>query len=159
MHQPVLGILAAGGEAHPLIDIDGTIFIQFGLFIVMAVLASQWLFKPYLRMREERRAGIEGAREEAANLAAEAEARKADYEARLASARARAYEVQRKIRSEATSHQREVTDKARSEANRSLDQARDKIRQESEAARADLMPRADTIGRTIASKLLAREIA
>ncbi|MCG8425182.1 MAG: ATP synthase F0 subunit B [Proteobacteria bacterium] len=158
MQKPVLSTLAAGSE-HPLIDIDGTMFLQFGLFLIMAVLATQWLFKPYLRMREERRAGIEGARDDAENLAAEAGARKAEYDSRMAAARARAHAEQRTIRSEATAYQREVTDKARSEANQTLASARAKIRKEAEAARAELLPRADNLARDIASKLLSRKVA
>ncbi len=57
MHQPVQTIIAAGG-GHPLIDIDGTVLIQFGIFLVMAFFATQWLFKPYMRMRDERREGM-----------------------------------------------------------------------------------------------------
>ena len=158
MHQSVLSALAAGGE-HPLIDIDGTVFVQFALFLLMAFLANHWLFKPYIRMREERHAGIEGAREEASNMAAEADARKTDYETQLASARSRAYEEQRKIRSEATGYQREVTEKARNAANSALEEARSKITSEAKAARDELMPKADVLAKQIASKLLSREVA
>ncbi|MEM9489892.1 MAG: hypothetical protein AAGC55_12155, partial [Myxococcota bacterium] len=62
MYQPMLESLAAGGL--PLIDWDYTAFIQLGLFLIMSFFATQWVFKPYLRMRDERREGIEGAREE-----------------------------------------------------------------------------------------------
>ena len=52
MYQPVL-IEVASAEA-PLIDLDNTLFVQALVFALMAFLASKWLFKPYLRMREER---------------------------------------------------------------------------------------------------------
>jgi F-type H+-transporting ATPase subunit b len=158
MLQPVLGTVAAAAE-HPLIDIDGTLLIQLGLFLVMAFLATQWLFKPYLHMRDERTRGIEGAREEAVALSAEADARMADYGDKLAAARARAYEEQRKIRAEATSHQRELTEKARGEAASAVAQAQARVESETTAARADLMPRADALATDIASKLLGRKIA
>ena len=41
-------------EDHPLIDIDFTVFIQLLLFFVVAVIGSRLLFRPYLRMRDER---------------------------------------------------------------------------------------------------------
>jgi len=158
MNQPMLSIVAAGGE-HPLIDMDGTILIQFGLFLIMAFLATQWLFRPYLQMREERREGIEGSREEAVRLAAEADAAMADYEARLGAARSAAYEEQRTLRAEATAFQRKHTDESRQQASAMLEEARAKIASEADAARAELMPRADMLARDIATKLLGREVA
>ena len=55
-------------EEHPLIDIDHTVWIQLLLFFVVAFIASRLVFRPYLRMRDERTAGIEGARDEGARL-------------------------------------------------------------------------------------------
>ena len=108
MTQPVLLTLASAAE-HPLIDIDSTAFIQFAIFVVMALASTQLLFKPYLRMREARDAGMDGARKEAANLSAEADAKLAEYEDKLAGARARAQEERRKIRAEAAQHLEEIT--------------------------------------------------
>jgi hypothetical protein len=82
-----LQMLASGGA---LIDIDSTLFIQLGLFALFAFVATRALFRPYLRMREEREAGIEGARALATRLGAEADARLQDYQDKLAAARARA---------------------------------------------------------------------
>jgi F-type H+-transporting ATPase subunit b len=158
MHQPVLRTVAAAGE-HPLIDIDLTVLIQFGLFMLMAMVATRLLFRPYLKMREERTAGIEGARREAQELSSEADARLSDYEAKLASARDRALEEQRKIRAEAAAHQREVTEKARIQANASLEEARAKVQAQTESARAELMPRADGLAQEMVSRLLGRQVA
>jgi F-type H+-transporting ATPase subunit b len=158
MHQPLLGTVVAESE-HPLIDIDGTLFIQFGLFLVMAFLVTHWLFKPYLRMREERDKGIHGARQEAENMSAEADARLVDYEAKLAEARSRAYDEQRKLRTEAAGYQAEVTTKARDQAHQALDESRASMNTQVEAARAELLPQAETLASQIAGKLLGREVA
>lgn len=158
MIQPVLGTLAAGGE-HPLIDIDGTLFIQFGLFLVMAFLVTQWLFKPYLRMREQREQGIDGAIKEAEDMASQADGRLAEYESKLAKARARAHDEQRKLRIEANAYQAEVTSKARTEANSAMNESRDKLEVEVDKARAELMPQAESLASEIASKLLGRKVA
>jgi F-type H+-transporting ATPase subunit b len=158
MHPLVLRTVAAGG-VHPLIDIDGTIFIQLGLFLLMALVATQLLFKPYLKMREERTAGIEGARREAKELENEAETRMGDYEQRLARARDSALDEQRKVRAVAAAHQREVTDKAREQAAVALAEAHAKVVDETSRARQDLLPRADALARDIVVKLLGREAA
>src|SRR5689334_15815051 len=148
--------LAAG---HPLIDIDATVIVQFVLFLVLFAIANRFLFQPYLRLRERRTAGIEGARAEAERMTAQADAKLADYEKQLAQARGRANEEGRKVRTEAAAHEKQVTDAARAEAQKAIDAAGAKMRAETEAARGQLLPQADSIAHQIASKLLGREVA
>ena len=157
MDQTPIVSLAAGG--HPLIDIDLTAVVQFCLFLLVYVIANRLLFQPYLALRERRRAGIEGARAEAERMTAQADAKLADYQKSLAVARDKAGEEGRKVRLEAAAHEREATDRARADAQGAIDEAQKKMRAQTEAARATLMPQADAIARTIASKLLGREVA
>jgi F-type H+-transporting ATPase subunit b len=152
-------ILVVATSEHPLIDIDLTVLVQFGLFLVMLVLLNQLLFKPYLRLRAKRQEGIEGARAEAERMTAEADAKLGDYETSLAQARNRASEESRKIRGEAAAHEREVTSAARAKAAAALEEAQGRVRTETEAARATLMPQAEAIAKQITSKLLGREVA
>ena len=156
MDQTPIVSLAGG---HPLIDIDLTVVVQFALFLILFWVANRLLFQPYLQLRERRRAGIEGAREEAERMTAEAEAKLADYEKQLAQARNRANEEGRKVRQAAAAHEREVTDRARATAQKTIDEAQATMRRETEAARAQLMPQADALARAITSKLLGREVA
>jgi F-type H+-transporting ATPase subunit b len=149
--------IASGG--HPLIDIDGTVFIQFALFLVMYVVANKMLFQPYLALRERRRAGIEGARGEAERMTAEADAKLADYEKQLAVARAKGNEEGRKLRTEATTHEREVTEKARATSQKAIEEASSKMKTQVEQARSQLLPEANTLAQKMASKLLGREVA
>lgn len=149
---------SAIASGHPLIDVDGTVFVQFGLFLIMYVIANKMLFQPYLALRERRRAGIEGARAEAERMTAEADAKLADYEKSLAAARAKGNEEGRKLRTEASAHEREVTEKARSAAQKAIDEAGAKMRTEVEDARAKLMPEANVLAQKMASKLLGREV-
>jgi F-type H+-transporting ATPase subunit b len=156
MDQTPIVSLAAG---HPLIDIDATVIVQFVLFLVLFAIANRYLFQPYLRLRERRTAGIEGARAEAERMTAQADAKLADYEKQLAIAREGASDEARKIRAEATRHEREVTDRARATAQQAIDGAQAAVRRETEAARSQLLPQADALARSIASKLLGREVA
>jgi len=156
MDQTPIVSLAAG---HPLIDIDATVIVQFVLFLVLFAVANRFLFQPYLRLRERRRAGIEGAREEADRMTAEADAKLASYEKAIAQARERAGDEGRKIRLEGIAHEREVTSAARAQAQTAIDEAQATMRRETEAARAQLMPQAEALARAISSKLLGREVA
>lgn len=155
MHQ-ALSTLAA---AHPLIDIDSTVFVQFGLFLLLLLVANKWLFQPYLQLRERRKAGIEGARAEAERMTAQADSKLADYEKQLATARNRANEEGRKVRAEAAANEKTTTDAARASAQKSIDEATAKMRAEAEAARLQLLPQANALAKQMASKLLGREVA
>ncbi len=155
MQLPVLQTLAAA----PLIDFDYTFFVQLGIFLVTALAASALLFKPYMRLREERVEAVEGSRGEAERMSAEADSKLAGYEEKLAGARTRARDEQRKIRAEAAEHEREVTDRARSEAQGALDAARARVQIEANAARSELLPRAESLAVGIVSKLLGRKVA
>jgi F-type H+-transporting ATPase subunit b len=156
MDQTPIVSLAGG---HPLIDLDLTVVVQFVLFLVLFAIANKFLFQPYLALRERRKAGIEGARSEAERMTAQADAKLADYEKSLAVARDRANEEGRKVRAEATAHEREATDKARASAQKAIDEATASMRKETETARGQLMPQADALAKAITSKLLGREVA
>ncbi|HUQ07599.1 MAG TPA: ATP synthase F0 subunit B [Kofleriaceae bacterium] len=152
-------VLVSVAEGHPLIDIDWTVLLQFGLFLAMFVLANKLLFQPYLALREKRIAGIDGARAEAERMNAEAEAKLADYEHKLTSARNKAAEETRAVRAEASKHEQEVTDKSRKAAMEAMNTAATKVKSETEAARAELALRADAIAKQMAKQLLGREVA
>jgi F-type H+-transporting ATPase subunit b len=154
--EQAISTLAAG---HPLMDIDLTVVVQFVLFLILFVVCNKFLFQPFLKLRQRRKDGIDGAREEATRMTAQADAKLADYEKQLAMARDRANEEGRKVRAEAAAHERETTDTARATSQQAIVEAQTKMKAETEAARAELMPQADVIARAIASKLLGREVA
>ena len=154
MHQDFVSL-----AAHPLIDIDLTVVIQFALFLIMFAIGNAFLFQPYLKLRERRKQGIDGARAEAEKMSAQADTELADYEKKLAAARSRANDEGRKVRAEAAAHEKTVTDASRAEAQKSIDEATAKMRAETDAARLQLLPQANTLARQIASKLLGREVA
>lgn len=152
-------LISVAAEGHPLIDIDWTILLQFGLFVAMFFLANKLLFQPYLALREKRIAGIDGARAEAERMNAEAEAKLVDYEHKLTAARNKAADEVRVVRAEASAHEQEVTDKSRKAAQESMNAATAKVKAETEAARAELASRAELIARQMAKQLLGREVA
>ena len=161
MHPTVLDTVVgvAAGDSHPLIDIDLTVLVQAVLFAVMFFVGNKLLFQPYLRLRERRIAGIDGARAEAERMSAAADGKLADYEAKLSKARASAGEEQRKVRAEAAAHEREVTDRGRATAQKAMDEATTKVQAETAAARKELAPQADMIARGMVKRILGREVA
>lgn len=157
MDQTILVTVAAA--EHPLIDIDLTVLVQLGLFVVLFVACNKLLFQPYLRLRERRRAGIEGAKAEAETMSAQADSKLASYEKQLAAARSRAGEESRKIRTEAAAAEKKVTDDAKAAALSAINSAQAKVRSETEAARKELLAQADAISSKMATRLLGREVS
>jgi F-type H+-transporting ATPase subunit b len=158
-----LASLAPGGghavKDPPLIDIDGTVFIQLGVFVITAFVLSRFFFRPFLAMRAARAEGIDGARAEAARMDDEARARVTDYDARYAEAKTRAGKERTVVRTEAAERERAISEAVRKETESAVAAARQKLGTDAEKARAELAPRASELGRSIAKKILGREVA
>src|SRR5947208_3579539 len=108
--------LLAAEKAAPLIDIDGTVLVQLAIFLVMMAVLYGLVFRPYLRVRDERERGIGGARGEAKAMEERASAIAVDYEGKLAKARQRGGEERARLRAEGQAREREVVGRAREEA-------------------------------------------
>jgi F-type H+-transporting ATPase subunit b len=157
----LLGALLARVEEAPppLIDVDGTLFLQLGLFILMWAVLSAVLFRPYLKMRAERARGIDGARHEAHRMEERARAIVADYDGRLARAKLRAQEERAQLTSEAATRERQLLGHAREEAHRAIEVARTKIAADAAAARAELELKSRDLARMMAKKILGRDLS
>ncbi|MDB4967939.1 MAG: H+transporting two-sector ATPase subunit [Myxococcales bacterium] len=153
-------LIAAETEAPPpLIDVDGTLFVQFALFLIMLFVLSRLLFRPYLQVRDARHQGIEGARQEAVAMQERSRLVSAEYDAKLTRARQRGAEERQKVRSEGAIYERQVLGAARDESQKALDQARSKISTDASAAREKLTLESTSLARQIVKKLLGREVA
>ncbi len=142
--------------ATPVVDIDGTFFVQGGLFLFMVFLLKPLLFTPWLEARERRASAIDGATAEAKQLREKATAAGSEYDQRLAEARARAAtQRSQNRRQEETARAREL-DAARNDAARELEQQRASLQQQAAAARAQLAGRVDDLANDIVAKVLGR---
>jgi F-type H+-transporting ATPase subunit b len=155
----LLTLAAAAVKDPPILDLDSTVFLQLGVFVVTAILLSRLLFRPYLEVRAQRGAGMEGARDDARRMDEEAAARLADYEHKLAQARARANAERAKLQGEAVARDHEITDAARASVQSAIEKARAELDAGATRARAQLEPRAQEIARAIFKKILGREAA
>jgi F-type H+-transporting ATPase subunit b len=152
MPTPVI-ILAS---AAPVVDIDGTIFIQAGIFLLLMAVLYPMLFKPWLATRERRDGAINGTLQAADELRAEAERVGADYDGRIADVRGRAAAVRSEaVKAGEAERVRRLAD-SRTAANTDLQALRDRLATQSEAARATLSARVDELANDIAAKILGR---
>ena len=154
----VLPLLSAAEASPPLIDLDGTVFIQFAIFVVMMGVLHVLVFKPFFAVRDERTRRIEGAKKDAAAMQERATAMIADYERRLLKARQRGADERLQLRAEGQSHEREVLGAARAAGHKALGAAMDRARAEEAAARVTLAADAQQIGHQVASRILGRTV-
>lgn len=155
---PDNGTAPQAGESQ-LLDIDNTVFVMLGLFLVLAFILTQWLWKPYLRVREERVRRVEGAREEADRLEADAAGRLARIEAQLAEARKAGQAERAQARTAAVAREQEIVSAAQEAARKQLIEARGKLETALTTERARLAAHANALGREIAEKALGRGLA
>src|SRR5882757_7113055 len=156
-------LVLAGGPAPrspepQLLDVDGTVFVMLGLFFIVMFLLTRWLWRPYLRVKEERVARVEGYRAEAIRLETEATARLARVEAQLAEARRTGSAQRASARSEAHVREQKIVADAQAAAQQALAQARARLEAAFAAERAKLHTRATVLGTEITEKVLGRPV-
>ncbi len=129
------------------------------LFMLLIVPANRLLFEPLLGVLDERDKQIEGARERAAGVAAEADRVLGEYEASIGEARKSAEGERRKALDEARREQSRVTAEARGSAEEELARARSGVAEALEQARSELRGQSEQIAREAASQVLGRSLS
>jgi F-type H+-transporting ATPase subunit b len=148
-------ILASGGVT---IDFDRTVLVQMALFVVLMLVLAPVLFRPLLRLFEERENRTEGAREEARamqELAAELLAR---YEGELGRVQEVAAAEREKLRAETLRLEAKILDEARRATTTIVEEGRKRIEFEVGRLRAALDKQSNEISREIALRVLGREV-
>ena len=153
-------LLTAAPEAHEpqLIDVDHTIFVQLGIFLVLFLILSKFLWKPYLRVRTERVARVEGYREEAAKLEVDAQQRLQRADAALAEARRVGAGERSVARAEAHAREQTLLAEATAAAQGKLADARARLSAAIEGERKKLEGDASEVAMAAARKILGREV-
>jgi F-type H+-transporting ATPase subunit b len=168
--SPQLATLLAWTAASPALaaeDLDifpdlsptGPFAILLVLFVVLIPLSNVLVFKPLLRVLEERRVRIEGARAQANELAASAAAALQKYEAAITAARVAAEGDRRGLLEEARRAQAQAQAEARASAEREIAQVRAEVTSGVAIARKTLRADAEDLAREIAAQVLGRNVA
>jgi F-type H+-transporting ATPase subunit b len=153
-------LLRTAEEAPPpLIDLDGTVLVQLGFFLLLWIVLWRFLFRPFLKLRDDRSHSIEGSRKKAADMEAEARDAVKRYDEAFNRAKLKGAEERQKVRSEAASREREVLGAAREEAQRALGEARAKVTTDAAKAKQALDTQATVIAKQVAARILGRELA
>jgi F-type H+-transporting ATPase subunit b len=142
-----------------LIDLDKTVFVQLGIFLLLALVLWQFLWKPYLRVRGERVTRVEGYRQDAVKMDADAAERLAKAEIALNAARREGVGERAKSRAEAQAREAVVLAEANAEAQKTLAAARAKLDATLATERAKLEGETRQVAATAARRILGREAA
>jgi F-type H+-transporting ATPase subunit b len=141
-----------------MIDINGSLFIQVGLFIFLMIVMNKIFFKPFLRFLEERQAKIEGDEKEAVRLQGEAERRRLQFEEGLNKGQLQALGEKGGIVDAGSREGKSFVDKAQEEVDQELPRIKAQMGQEGRQVAADLERRQGAMAKEIAEKLLGRSL-
>lgn len=142
--------------AAPVIDLDGTVFVQAGIFLGLMVVLHFLLFKPWLEVRDRRREAIEGSLLKAGDLKSKASELEREYETAMKSARDKATGVRSDANRDAEASRAKTLADARSTAAAELETTRTRLDAQASAARGELTGRVEDLARDITNKLLGR---
>jgi F-type H+-transporting ATPase subunit b len=137
---------------------DSRIFYLIALFILLIFPVNKLLFHPIFQVLDEREARIEGARKQADQVSAEAEATLDDYRSAVRSAREEAEGGRKEVLEQARREQAQLTGSVRSEAEATINRAREEVAGALEDARSQLRQQAEDLAREAATRVLGRSL-
>ena len=141
-----------------MIDINATLFIQWGIFVALMVFLHFFLFKPVLRVVDARQAKVEGTFAGAKELQAKADSDQVEYQAKLANSKEKMFARTAAIRESAAKESKALMEKAREEALAQVESTKERVRLDIEVVRKELVANVDGLARGIAGKILERQI-
>lgn len=149
---------ASGASGGVTVDLDPTFLGQVVLFLVLFLVLRPLLFQPMLKLFEEREKRIDGAKNEARAMFAQADAMMARYEEELVAVRRAAGEERDKLRLEGQRNEQAILAKVRAETNATVEEGRVRIAKEASSVRAELGTSAAEIAREMAARVLGRQV-
>jgi len=141
-----------------LINLNPTLLVQLAVFLVLMFLLNRILFRPMVRVLDERHDRTAGRREKAAQLDAEAESMLASYQARVQEARAEADRARMALVRQGEAERQKLLDAAAADAEKTVATIRARVRSEAADARKDLHQEADRLAAAAATRILGRII-
>lgn len=141
-----------------MVDINISLLIQIGNFIVLLVALHFILFKPIRSIMQERSQTIGGAFTDAKTAQEKMQSLLERYNASLAEAKQKAAASYNTLYQQGLDAQRDMIAAERTKASDLLDKARAEIAATATAARTDLRNEAEKLSKDISSKLLGRAV-
>lgn len=141
-----------------MVDISFTIILQWVNFAVLLFLLIRFLYRPLLRLLDERRAKIKSALDSAARAQKEAEEVLAGYQAKMEHADQEAREIKSQASNEGLKEREKIIVRADEEASRIINRGREEVVLQEKEARNRLKKATVDLSISVAAKLLEKEI-
>lgn len=136
-----------------MLELNNWFFVLLANFLVLLYLLNIILFKPFMKLFDERRHSTQGSLEAARDMEAKKEEALLQMNNELKAAREKAKQLYESIVKDGTARQKEMLESAANEAHRLIDEARQELKSESDKARqklhADLPRFSDAIVRKL----------
>ena len=142
-----------------MIELNWTLLVQMVNFLVLMVVLDKLLYKPILKVLDERDARIAGGQEETKELLEKGDAIFADYTDKIHEAKVDALSVKNAARKEATSQGNGIVDESRKEAEKIIAQIQQEMAVEIDKAKKELEPELQSMAADIAEQILGRKVA
>jgi F-type H+-transporting ATPase subunit b len=142
-----------------MLNINATLLFQIINFIILIFILDLILFKPLLRLREEREKLTAGKEEESRHQEAQAESMREEYMRKLQEARLQGRMKKELLEKDGALIEKEMVAKVRAEAASILKETKAQIEQEMKKTRESLASQIQLLSSQIAKKILGREIA
>lgn len=157
---PGLVRAASEGAEHEggLISLDRSLIVQVVNFVVLLVILTKLLYRPFLAKMEERTEAIRKSLEEAQAARAEAARQQEENEGRLRAAHAEAAAIRTQALKDAAEEQRRLVDAARAESQRLVDTAKAQLEADVRRAREELRRDVADLATAVAEKLIRKSL-
>src|SRR5688572_3748488 len=142
-----------------MISLDYSVVYQIILFLVLWIILRKILFQPYLRLLEERERKTTGAQHDSLELEHESARLRAQYEEKIAQAKAAGYASKEAILQEVRRERERILTQAREEAMKLLEGMRREVESQMQKERQLAAVEARIIAQEMVSKILGRKVA
>jgi F-type H+-transporting ATPase subunit b len=147
-----------GGHDGGFISLDRSLIVQVINFVILLVILTRLLYKPFLAKMRERTEAIQKSLEEAQAARAEAARQQEENETRLRAAHAEAAAIRAQALKEASDEQRRLVEAARAESQRLLAAAKTQMDADVRRAREELRREVGELATAVAEKLIRKSL-
>jgi F-type H+-transporting ATPase subunit b len=141
-----------------MVSIDSTLFIQIVNFLLLIFILNLLLYKPILRIMDERKKRLQASEDEIKSLHQIIEQKTKDYEEKIRLAKIEAMNQRNVIQKQGAEEGQKVIEQAREEISRMAEEFKEKLAKEMDGARQILTGQSKAISREIVEKVLGRSV-
>src|SRR5689334_20652161 len=158
MGDPSITMLAAEGSQNNFLLPNGTFFVVLLIFLIVLGVIGTFVVPPVMRVLHEREAMVAKTVENNRQSEKQFSAAESDYQAEMTRARREASGIRDDARAEGRKILEEMKGRASEEAAAALQKADEDLKQQSDAIQSDLRSSMETLGSTLASRVLGVDV-